>query len=99
MLKWIDLDKKTLRDVTIIYFVSQAVPYAAAQMPNNMRGLIDHSLPMGHPAIHAPRQVGMFLPPDSPRSEPDLDDEGISSMIGRINSTSTSAAFSSSLAR
>jgi hypothetical protein len=99
MIKWIALDKRTLRDVTLIYFVSQAVPYAAAQMPHNLRSVNDDFPLIGHPAIHAPRQVGVFLPPYSQSHEPDLDDEGIASMIGRINSMSTSSTFSSSLDR
>lgn len=99
MLKWIDLDKKTLRDVTLIYFTLQAVPYAAAQMPHNLRSWDDDFLPIGHPAIRVSRPVGMYLPPDSQSREADLDDDGISSMIGRINSMSTSSTFSSSLVR
>ena len=93
------MDKKALRDVTLIYFAAQAVPYVAAQMPHNLRSLTDDFLPIGHPAIHAPRQVGMYLPTEPQSPEPDLDDDGISSMIGRINSMSTSSTFSSSLAR
>lgn len=99
MLRWIGLDKKILRDVTLIYFAAQAVPYAAAQMPHNFRSLNDDFLPIGHPAIHVARQVGMYLPTESHSPEPDLDDDGILSMIGRINSMSTSSTFSSSLAR
>jgi hypothetical protein len=95
MVKCSLLDKKTLRDVTLIYFAAQAVPYAAAQMPHNLRSLSDDFLPIGHPAIYAARQVGMYLPTESQGHEPDLDDDGISSMIGRINSMSTSSTFSS----
>lgn len=57
------VDKKTFRDFTLIYFVSQPIPYAAAQMPHNLPSQNADFLPMSHPALDSRWPVGMFLQP------------------------------------